>query len=344
MNLTELNTILVASELKSLYSITKGIINCENNSIVSLGFFNYVILLSVEICDYANETYGDKLTYKYKRKIKECRARIKEYNIESSEILALIEKTNVESIDYFYKDLSKLVQMIFGSLITNLGIYKYNDKIISNTFLISKDLKPIIYNDRKIDKKRIKEVSTSLGMLLNTLYLIFYKDVQVQANVNIKYNFVLEDYNVRKKNNLLNPKINNNEALFFLDILSILNFCKEIIYYFEICDELKYRIFYLAFYRTYHNTIKLVEKDDKYLNINNILKKYYNLDNKVFRNAMFHYNITDKINSNEIKFDQMYYGIIFKYLKMSDIEYKKSIINYFTELSSAISNIILFKK
>lgn len=342
MNLKELNTILVANELKSLYAITNSIIKNKNSSILFFGFCNYVILLNIEIYDYINKVYDKGLTYPLKSRLKESRARIKEYNIDSEKVLRKIEDLNYNSFKHYSEDLPIITKVFFGKLITNLGIYKYNNIIISNTFLIDKDFKSIIYKNEKINRDKIRETGEVLGENLSFLYYIFFKDTQYTTKTNINEIITSEDYNVTKKNKLLKSNIDINISLFFLDILSIINYCIVIIDKFEICDELKYRIFYLAYYRTYHNLKIVVDNSSNdYLSIKKNIKKYEFLDNKNFRNSMFHYYLVDKLEENEIINDQMYLGIIYKYFGINDVDYKKQLKSYLKETSDSLSEYIL---
>lgn len=342
MELKDLNTMLVANELKSLYAITNSIIKNKNSSILFFGFCNYVILLNIEIYDYINKVYGEGLTYPLKSRLKESRARIKEYNIDSEKVLRKIEDLNCNSFEHYSKDLPVITKVLFGKLITNLGIYKYNDIIVSNTFLIDKDFKPIIYKNGVINREKIRETGEVLGKNLSFLYSIFFKDVQYTTETNIDESFTSEDYNVTKKNKLLKPNIDINVSLFFLDILSIINYCIVIIDKFEICDGLKYRIFYLAYYRTYHNLKIVVDNSSNdYLSIKKIIKKYEFLDNRDFRNSMYHYYLLDKLEENEIVNDQMYLGIIYKHFGINDIDYKKQLKSYLKETSNSLSEYVL---
>ena len=342
MDLKDLNTILVANELKSLYAITNSIIKNKNNSILFMGFSNYSILLITEIYNYINKVYNKSITYPLKRRLNESRGRIKEYNIDSENILKKIDDLNYNSFEHYSKDLPVITKVFFKKLITNLGIYKYNNAIISNTFLIAKDLKPIIYKNNKINKEKIIETSEVLGKSLFLLHSVFFKGEQHFTETNITETIISEDYNVIKKNKLLKSNIDINISLFFLDILSIINYCIVIIDKFEICDELKYRIFYLAYYRTYHNLKIVVDNNSNdYLAIKKIIKKYNFLDNRNFRNSMYHYYLVDKLEENEIINDQMYYGIIYKYFGIDDIDYKKQLKIYLKETSDSLSEYIL---
>lgn len=343
MNIKKLNTILVAKELKSLYCIANGIIEYEDDSIIYIGFSNYLILLTLEMTDYIDKIYNLKIPYELKCKLKSCRARIKEYNSDAKKLLSDIEKLNNESLEYYSKNLSVLQKIFFNKLITNLGIYKYNNEIISNTFLFDKDLKPIIYKNRERSKEQIMKSGEVIGTLLNTLRELLYHQELPSIKISFDYLFVAEDYNVTKKNKLLSSNCDTSIALFLLNTLSIINYCVEIIDTFNICDELKYRIFYITFYRTYHNMNTIVNDKHEYPQIKKILNKYKTLDNRTFRNSMFHYDITDKLKPNEVNIDEMYYGIISKYLKMNDTTFKNNLKNYLVDASDEISKIILNK-
>lgn len=336
------NTILVKEEVTSLYSIINSIIKDKNGSIISLGFFNYLILLTIEISDYINNNYSANINVKYKSKLKECRARIKPYQLEISDIFTKINKLNIETMDNYTKNLSKITKVLFPNLITNLGIFKYNDKIIANTFLIAKDLKPIIYKDNNPDKDKIIEISSVVGELLKNLTSLFNNNVFKTNVINLKEKFTSKDYNVLKKcNKLFAKEIDINTSLFLLNILSIINFCNEIIYKFNISESLKYRILYIAYYRTYHNlNIIFAVNISELNNLKLIHSKYDVLNNRIFRNAMFHYDFTDKIDESELDETELYFGLIKKYFKINQFEYKNLIKNYFNDVSSIIQNII----
>lgn len=344
MILKKYNTILVKEEVTSLYIITNSIIKNKDGDIICLGFNNYLILLTLEITDYINNNYSTNINIKYKSKLKECRARIKPYQLEISEIFTKINKLNKETMNTYTQNLSKIAKILFSNLITNLGVFEYNNRIIANTFLIAKDLKPIIYKDNKPDKDKIIEISSTTGELLRTLTAIFNKKIPKINDVNLdfKEKFILKNYNVFKKHNEFFAKdIDINISLFLLDILSIINFCNEIIYRFNISESLKYRILYIAYYRTYHNLNTIFNTNtDKLNNLKLIHDKYKILNNRIFRNAMFHYDFSDKINETELDDTELYFGLIKKYFKINQFEYKILIKNYFNDISSAIESII----
>ena len=71
-----------------------------------------------------------------------------------------------------------------------------------------------------------------------------------------------------------------------------------------------------------------------------MINKYEVLNNRAFRNCMFHYDISKTIEENEIK-DEMYIGIIRKCLNISDKEYIKLIDQYMNEMSKTLKDNIL---
>ena len=343
MDIKTANTLLVKKELESLYNTITGLNEYEDSSIIHLGFINYLVLLTLEISDYASKFYKQKTEYALRSQLKSCRARLKEYNSSANDILKNAEKQNKEQLMYYSTHTSILKKTVFKNLIKNIGVYKYNNRIISNTFLIEKDLRPIIYKNNKRDSQRIMKAGIEVGRLLNTLLQIFCISPTPSTRINLNHRIASEDYNVTKKNGLL---ISNDISitLFLLDILSIINFCLEIIDSFDICSELKYRIFYIAFFRTYHNMNNVLKYVGNYTHLERILNNYEYLDNSFFRNSMFHYDITDKLEQYEVNINEMYYGIISKYLKTTDYTFKKDLTDYLVTVSTEISSLILKNK
>ncbi len=339
--LKEYNDKIVREEIQYLYSITKSFKNEKDSSILLMIFMNYLIFLTLEATDYIANI---KLDFNYKVELKRCRAKIKPYELNIEKILNKIDGSNKGFMNYFSNNLNYFKKKIFRKLITNFGVYKYKNKIIGNTFLIVSDLKYIILKNNIINTEKIRNSSAVIAELLNLIMEIFQNNKNFDCKTNISYKITKEDYDVSKQNNnILKDNIDLNIALFLLDNLSILNFCKLILLNSDICDSLKYRMAYISFYRTYHNLLKLFEKEIncKFKRINLICKNYSLLDERTFRNGMCHYNIIDKLEENEIIKDELYYGLISKYLKINDSEFKTFLINYFDELSLEIEKVIL---
>lgn len=342
--LNSYNVKIVRNEVQSLYGLTKGMLLEEDSSILSLAFHNYLLFFTIEAINYVSEFSNTTINYNYKTQLKRSRAKIKPYELSIENITTNINNLNYKTMEYFSRDLSEIIKKLFGNMIDNLGIYKYKSKIISNTFLIASDLKHLIYTNNEIDSQKIISSSKTVGELLSLLMNLFGNKRTKICKLNILDKIELKDYNVINKNNkLLKEDIDINIALFILDNLSILNFYNLIIRNFNICDSLKYRIAYVSFYRTFYNLNKLFEKsfDEKLEGINKICKKYSCLDNRIFRNGICHYNITDKLDNSDIDRNEMYLGLIKKYLKIDELTFKNMLNNYYSELSNEIENLIL---
>ena len=123
--------------------------------------------------------------------------------------------------------------------------------------------------------------------------------------------------------------------MLLLNIFSVLNFYKYIIKDYEICDSLKYKISYCVFYRSYYTLQEIVKSNTDFCK-----NKYLKLDNKTFRNAIFHYNLQGKLNENELDEDDIYYGLLRKQLNLTTDEFKENIDNYIDEMSNEIRLLI----
>lgn len=338
------NNNLLKDEVQSLYSLMKCFMSEDDSAILSLAFQNYLVLIVVEGINYLCEISNLDINYEYKRQLNKCRAKIKPYQLELEQITTKISNLNYETMEYYSNDLPNIIKVLFNNMITNLGIYKYKKKIISNTFLITSDQKYLMYTNNKIDTEKMFSSSKTIGELLSLLMKVFKNDYSKISQSNITEKFELEDFKViDKENKLLKRDIDLNIELFLLDILSVLNFYNLIIREANICESLKYRIGYITFYRTYHNLNKILDKkvEMKFNNLNKICKKYNVLDNRVFRNGMSHYNIVDKLDIIDLKPNEMYLGLINKYLKMDDLYFKNALDNYCEELSNEIERSIL---
>lgn len=103
--------------------------------------------------------------------------------------------------------------------------------------------------------------------------------------------------------------------------------------------ELKYRLGYVVYDSTYGNILKVIEKSNN-REIGEKIEKYKCLDNRKYRNCMFHYNLVQDLEEKEIK-DEMYLGIIYKYLSITEDEYIKLIDGYMYEISNILEEKVL---
>ena len=71
-----------------------------------------------------------------------------------------------------------------------------------------------------------------------------------------------------------------------------------------------------------------------------ILNKYAYLNNREFRNKMFHYDIYNEISVYEFNENDMYIGLINKIFKISENDYIKDIDNYIDDISIEIEQTI----
>ena len=149
-----------------------------------------------------------------------------------------------------------------------------------------------------------------------------------------------KDYNVYyQQNDLFQCDLEINCSILLLNALCSINYYKYLIREFNVSNSLKYRIAYIVFSRTFNNLNKIAETN-KLNSILNVLKKYDYLNNREFRNKMFHYDIYKEISIQEFNKKDMYLGLINKFFNISEKSYIKDIDNYINDMSIIIEQII----
>lgn len=335
----EYNNKMVINEIKSLCGLIKSVRKSKNSSIIALGIFNYFILFAIEAINYIEITQNIIINYNYKTQLNSSRARIKEYTKDYNGILEDIKKINKKTYTDFYDKTSNFVKKHFSYMITNLGIYYYNEQIIGNTFLYEMDNKKIFLTNNVYDKNKIYLASIEVGkMLKNVLKNFGEEELDIKTK---KENKILsKDYDVYTNNKLFNKNVDLNCCLLLLNILSVLNFYKYIIKDYKICDSLKYRIGYCVFYRSYYNLQEIIKSNTDFCKIKIVLDKYSKLDNRTFRNGIFHYNLQGKLKENELDYNDIYCGVLKKQLDLTTDEFKENIDNCIDEMSNEIGSLI----
>lgn len=326
---------LVKKDIANIYIIFNDVIKDKNSSILMLGWFQYFVLICIEVLKYTKT--NKKL--KYKKVLENCRARIKPLDIEYDLIYEKMKTLNSDKMKEYTQYVKKDFRKIFSKFVNNYGLYRINNRIIGNTFLYESLYKKIIYENGQISKNKIIEVSKELGEIVAELmaFLGLQKTCESMSN-----NFCIknEDYNVFKNNNkLLKENIDTNDGLILLNSISIINFYKFIICQMNVRKELKYRLGYIVYDSTYGNIMKVVQKD-KINKIKEKLEKYECLNNREYRNCMFHYNMIKNLTEEEIK-DEIYFGIIQKYLHVTEDEYIRLIDEYMYEIADILEKSIL---
>lgn len=335
----EENTILVKRELEEMLGIIKSLKENKDSSKLSLGINCYLILIVIEALNYIENTLNISIDYKFKNNLKSSRSRIKPYDSSYKEMLENITKLNEEKYDYFSNLCDSIAKAIFPKLIDNIGITLYKGKIIDNTFLDEIDNKKIITTSGNYDSSKTFEVSKELGsLIIKILNQIEGKEQKVNLNINEK--IFNKDYNVYyQQNDLFQCNLEVNCSLLLLNVLCSLNYYKYLIRGFNVSNSLKYRIAYIVFSRTFNN-LNEIAKINKLHSILSVLKKYDYLNNRKFRNKMFHYDIYNEISTQEFNKNEMYLGLINKFFKISEEDYIKDIDNYIDNLSDNIEQVI----
>lgn len=339
---------MVKNEIYDLNKIFYSI-NCNKyKDILSIGFFYYFIILELEALNYIEHNTNLKIKEKlnYKKKLENCRARIKPLEGNSQSIYNSYEKMNISEMKRYTKDIDMERIGIFKELITNLGIYKENGQVILNTFEANKIYKEIIFTNGNYDTNKVYEASKEIGQILSYLNILFGINKNIRKE-NFYYEIFGEDYDVLRKNTyLFNNKIDRSIALMLLDELCSINFYRNIIRKFHLRASTKYRMAYITFNKTYNNIKKCIQiNKDLQLNvlmyeIEDILSKYSYLNERNFRNCIFHYDLKNNLENEEVK-EELYFGIINKYLKIPEQQFKKNLNDYFNTISRLLTNLIM---
>lgn len=324
---------LVKKDIENLYIIYKDLLKEKKCDILIMGWFQYLILICIEALNYAKLNK----TLKYKKIIENCRARMKPLKIDYNLMYQKMKKLNSDKMIEYKEYVERHVRILVSNWITNYGVYKINDKIIGNTFLYESLYKKIIYENSSINVNKILNVSKEIGETVSDLINYFElekKYIGISKNIEIK----CADYNVFKNNNkLLRANIDTNKGLILLNSISLINFYNFVISKMNVRKELKYRLGYIVYDNTHENISKAIGEEKI---IYEKLRKFKCLNKKEFRNCMFHYNLENDLEDEEIK-EEMYFGIIYKYLNISEKEYIDLIDEYMNEISYTLEKYIL---
>lgn len=333
------NTHLVKRETEELYGIMKSLIKNKNASTLILGMNSYLVLIVVESLNYFENTQKININYKYKNNIKSTRARLKPYDNSYPEMLENIRKLNEEKFNYFASLYNPIVKEQYPNLIKNIGITSYKGKMIDNTFLTELDNKKIIITNKEYDSSKTYNIAQEAGALLKNILKQINGTTKI-INLNIIDSISNDNYNVYfQHKNLFKCNLDINCSLLLLNTLCSLNYYKYIIKEFNISNSLKYRIAYIVFNRTFNN-LKEIGGANNLKSLLVALKKYEYLNNKYFRNKMFHYDIYNEISIEDFDKNEMYLGLISKIFNISEKSYIKEIDDYINSIPSIIEKII----
>lgn len=244
---------------------------------------------------------------------------------------------------------------IFNLLVYNLGVYKYNNKFIGNTFLNRYYFRNLIgmdiYDNNQLSQC-LMEMSSAIGSLLITG---FNRSINNIDNI-INIKFESDDYEVYKDRKTLFKQGYNKELMLILfNVLCDINFLIYVIG--NITDNEDEFYFKLKFI-SYYNTIRFLKDIHNYaLNkkieigsnnyINNILIlesiiKYPDIGK--LKNILQHYEIKESdISEEELILEAPFYGLIEKYTDKSYKEYNNEVTKKLYELSEILEEWILIK-
>lgn len=349
-DLIKYDEISLMKDIEEMYIMIKKSFGAP---IVLIGALNYYILIICESLNYLNENYKVNLKNKiqYKRDITKTRARMKPYiNILTKDLYKSVEELNEKQMKEYYDKTKRITQILFKNLIVNLGIYRYNNEIIGNTFLYQKKYKDIVYKNKKISPEKLKQVGIDIGGMTVQLLYLFGGNIDILKKeiptINIK--IMDSDYNtIKKRTGLFNENIDRNVNLLLLDELSIINFYKNIISKLTEKKNLKYRIGYIVLYNTLNNINTIIKLNDTVIRKGDFSKlitekeKYNYLLQRDFRNSIFHYDIRKHLKKDEIIENEMFFGTISKYLNTNEDKFKKDIDNYIDNMSTVLEEKIL---
>lgn len=339
------NNELVKNDIIEIYSFLKFVIK-NKDPVLHLGSFYYCVFIIIEVINYLENVYKLELkkNLKYKKALINIRSRLKPYEnlLENNKLYSDIENLNEKTMNSFFIKAGKLAQIFFKSLITNLGVYKYTNNIIGNTFLYEKKYKTIMK-----DSNKVYEVSQVIGESIVTIARIFKININDYMIKNFKIVTENSDYNVYENKNKLFNNSNTNINLLLLDEMSIINFYRFIITKIMNNNETKYRLGYIVFFQTIKNIETIIQLNNR-VSMENDLSKlskeidvYKDLVNDRYRNCMYHYDICNDLNKEDIIHDEMFFGLIKKHLNINETEFKDRINMYIENVSNLIEGIIL---
>jgi hypothetical protein len=329
---------MIRNDINCIYKILKDIVKEEKEAVLMIGWLEYFSLITIEAIKYLDskiDTLNIRKNMNNKKAIESCRARLKPYNTEYENFYNDIEKLNEEKLKEFENYTIKKVPKFLRFIIDNYGTYSINNKIIFNTFLSE-----YLYKKMLISPEKMFDVGKEIGQNIKIISkLLGIKENDYKGE---KRNFKIidNDYNVYIQPNLLfKDYIDSNYGLLLLNNISLMNFYTEVITKMTNNEFLKYRIAYIIYDCTSSNLKKMnIVKDIPKLK--DILNAMEILNNRDFRNCMYHYNIESVINEDEIKMN-LFFGLIEKCLKIEIEEYKSALDYYLLLLPRIIENYIL---
>ena len=336
-NIEKINLWMIKNDIDSIYKIFIDITKEENESVLMIGWLEYFSLITIEAIKYLDskiDTLNIRSSIKNKKAIESCRARLKPYDTEYESFYKDMEKLNEEKMKEFEKCTSKEVPEFLKFIIDNYGTYSINNKIIFNTFLCEH-----LYKKMMTSPDKMFEVGKEIGRSIKIISKLLGIDGNYEGK-NRNFKIIDNDYNVYIQPNLLfKSNINSNYGLLLLNNISLMNFYTEVITKMTTNEFLKYRIAYIIYDSTSSNFKKMnIMKDIP--GLEKLLNSIQFLNNREFRNCMYHYNIESAINEDEIQIG-LFFGLVEKYFRVGKEEYKIILDNYLLLVPKIIENYIL---
>lgn len=336
-NIEKINIWIIKNDIDCIYKILKDIVKEEKEVVLMIGWLEYFSLITVEAIKYLDskiDALNIRKSMSNKRAIESCRARLKPYDTEYENFYKDMEKLNVEKIKEYENYTTKKVPKILMFIIDNYGTYSVNNKIIFNTFLSEH-----LYKKMMTSPEKMFDVGREIGQIIKMISKLLGTEDDYKG-INRNFKVVDRDYNVFVQPNLLfKKKIDSNYGLLLLNNISLMNFYTEVITKMTNNDFLKYRIAYIIYDCTSSN-LKKINNKDAIPELEKVLDYSKIINNKSFRNCMYHYNIESVINEDEIH-NGLFFGLIEKCLKIEIEEFKEILDQYMLLVPKIIENNIL---
>lgn len=321
------NNTIIKRELEDLIKLHMSVVKSNSSEMLMLGLINYANFINLEVINYISNNFNTDLRQflKFKKSIKNIRARLKEESINFKERSAKIAEFNKETYEEFKK--TNVISKILNISVENLGIYYTDKKIIGNTFLYGKSYNSLKTNG-SYDKEKIIDYSKEQGQLIAEFSEIFKVSNNEIIDVK-KIDIVCKDFDVfSSETKVFNDNVNRTICLKILDMISNIN------YYFMIIanilennSTLRYRIAYIIWHTTYNDLRKIIDVNssfDKPLEekeFSDILDNQKIYLNKEFRNCMFHYDIKSVITKEYYDENKVFLGLVEQIFNSFELEY-----------------------